>query len=27
VLKYVYIPKGIAEGVRQFAQRKAVENA
>jgi HEPN domain-containing protein len=27
VLKYVYIPKGIAEGVRQFAQQKAVENA
>lgn len=25
VLKYVYIPKDIAEGVRQFAKQKAVE--
>jgi hypothetical protein len=25
VLKYVFIPKGIAEGVRQFAKQKAVE--
>lgn len=27
VLKYVYIPKDIAEGVRQFAKQKAVEEA
>jgi HEPN domain-containing protein len=27
VLKYVYIPKDIAEGVRQFAKQKAVEHA
>lgn len=27
VLKYVYIPKDIAEGVRQFAKLKAVEEA
>lgn len=27
VLKYVYIPKNIAEGVRQFAKQKAVEEA
>lgn len=27
VVKYVYIPKDIAEGVRQFAKQKAVEKA
>ena len=27
VLKYVYIPKDIAEGVRQFAKQKVVEKA
>jgi HEPN domain-containing protein len=27
VLKYVYIPKDLAEGVRQFAKQKAVEEA
>jgi hypothetical protein len=27
VLKYVYIPRDIAEGVRQFAKQKAVEEA
>ena len=27
VVKYVYIPKAIAEGVRQYAKQKAVENA
>ena len=27
VLKYVYIPKDIAEGVRQFAQKEIVEKA
>ncbi|WP_206742887.1 hypothetical protein [Burkholderia pseudomallei] len=27
VVKYVYIPKNIAEGVRQFATQKAAEKA
>ena len=27
VIKYVYIPKDIAEGVRQFAKQKAAEKA
>ncbi|MGH8854315.1 MAG: hypothetical protein ACREWI_08555, partial [Telluria sp.] len=27
VIKYVYIPKDIAEGVRQFAKQKAVDKA
>ena len=27
VVKYVYIPKGIAEGVRQFAKQKALDEA
>lgn len=27
VVKYVYIPKNIAEGVRQFAKQQAAEKA
>ncbi len=27
VVKYVYIPKGITEGVREFAKQKAIESA
>lgn len=27
VIKYVYIPKGVVEGVRQFAKQKAAEDA